>query len=220
MTRTWAQRVIGLVMVGFALAGAPCAHGASAGNDNAVKPAEHEEMLEKYRKGVEESKKVVVARVNGAEITMYDLLNRMNRIAPFYVKAGQPRDPGTDVRVRQEALDVLIFRELAVQEAVNQGMKVELEAVDRSVKTLKDRLGSEDAYRAYLSREGLTEESLRKAIGRDQLYERIAEKEIFRKVQATGQNDLPAVEARRREWEAEMKKTAKIQILMKVANQE
>ena len=220
MTRTWAQWVIGLVMVGFAFAGAPCAHGASARNDNAVKPAEHEEMLEKYRKGVEESKKVIVARVNGAEITMYDLLNQMNRIAPLYMKPGHPRDPGTDARVKQEALNVMIFRELAVQEAVRQGMKVEPEALDRSVKTLKDRLGSEDAYRAYLSREGLTEESLRKAIERDQLYERIAEKEIFRKVQASGKNDLPAVETRRREWEAEMKKTAKIEILMKVATQE
>jgi len=215
---TWAQRVTGLVMVGFAFAWASCAHGTSAGKDNVVKPAEHEEMLEQYRKGVEESKKVPVARVNGAEITMFDLLNRMNRIAPQYMKPGQPRDPGTDARVKQEALDVLIFRELAVQEAVRQGMKVEPEALDRSVKTLKDRLGSEDAYKAYLSREGLTEESLRKGIERDQLYERVAEKEIFQKVQATGKNDLQAVEARRREWEAEMKKTATIEILVKVTN--
>ena len=169
---------------------------------------------------MEESKKVVVARVNGAEITMYDLLNRMNRIAPLYMQPGQPRDPGTDARVKQEALNVLIFRELAVQEAVRQEMKVEPEALDRSVKTLKDRLGSEDAYRTYLSREGLTEESLRKAIERDQLYDRIADKEILRKVQATGSDDLRAIEARRREWEAEMKKTAKIEILVKVANQE
>ena len=218
MTRTWAQWVIGLVMVGFAFAGAPCAHGASARNDNAVKPAEHEEMLEKYRKGVEESKKVPVARVNGADITMFDLLNRMNRIAPQYMKPGQPRDPETDARVRQAALDVLIFRELAVQEAVRQGMKVAPEALDNSVKMLKERLGSEDAYKAYLSREGLTEASLRTGIERDQLYERIAGKEIFQKVQETGRNDLSAVETRRQEWEAEMKKTATIEILVNVTN--
>lgn len=218
--RTWAQRAIGLVMVVYAITGASYAHEPSAGKDAAAKPGEHEEMLEKYRKGVEESKKVVVARVNGAEITMFGLLNRMNQIAPLYMQPGQPRDPGTDARVRQGALDMLIFRELAVQEAVRQGMKVEPEALDRSVKTLKDHLGSEDAYRAYLSREGLTEESLRKGIERDQLYERIAEKEIFQKLKATGKNDLEAVETRRQEWEAEMKKTATIEILVNVANPE
>ena len=206
------QWISGLALAVIAMVGLSCAHGNTGKKDATLSQADHESMVSQYRKGIEESRKIVVAKVNGADITMYDLINKMNQIAPGYIPPGHERTPEMDQMVKKEALDVLIFRELAIQEAVRQGMKVPPEQIDETLKKIRAKAGSEDAFNKSLNMTGETEESLRKTIERDQLFDMIVKQEIFRK--ATEDPDPHSVENKKSEWEAELKKNAKIEIML------
>lgn len=173
--------LIGLMTLAIALSSISCKK--DTGRTGAAKmPPGHEKMVEERLKSLEESKKVVIAKVNGADISMFNLINEMNAIAPQYIKPGQKKDPQIDERVRKEALDRLIYRELAVQEALRQRMKVRPESMEDALKKVKANLKSEDAYREKLRQSGLSEEELKRQIERDLLIEMITEKEIFGKV--------------------------------------
>ena len=171
-----------IVLVIIALSAFSCAHEKEERRDTAVTPAEHGQMLQEFQKDVEESKKVAVARVNGVDITMFNLTNRMNQISPQYVKQGEKITPETLQKLKSEALDMLIFRELAIQEAVRQGMKVDPSMVEHDIAALQSRKGSADEFKKMLTMTGQTEETLRQQIERDRLFLMIADKEIFKKV--------------------------------------
>jgi len=145
-------------------------------------PPEHEKAVEAVKKSVEESKKATAATVNGVPITMFDLVREMNAIAPQYMKPGKGKDPEVDKKVRKEALDRLIYSELAVQEAKKQGMAVPPQGIDREIANMKGSLKTEDAYKKKLLSLGVSEEELRKQIERSFLVSMITEKEIFQKV--------------------------------------
>lgn len=140
------------------------------------------EIAEKMNRSAAQSKSIVVADVNGDKITMSDLIREMNVVAPNFVRPGERPTPRMDEEVRAKALDVLIFGSLATQEAIKQGIKVKPESVDKVVKNLKDRAGSEKAYKAYLTSQGLTEAEFREMVTRDILFRKITEKEILKKV--------------------------------------
>ena len=144
--------------------------------------SEQSKMFEEKRKSVEKLRKTTVARVNGVDISAYDLNKEIKVIAPQYVKPGQERDATVVEKMNKEALDRLIYRELAIQEALRQGMQVPSEAIADELKKTKEELTSEDAYRENLAKSGITEEELKKQLERNILVEMITEKEIFNKV--------------------------------------
>jgi SurA-like N-terminal domain len=150
-----------------------------------VPSSEHQSAAGAYAKSVEESKRITVARVNGAVITMRDLINEMSIVAPAYLKKGQKFDPKIDREIRKDALNRLIVRELAIQEAVRQGMKVTPRAVADEVKKAKDALKTQKAYNEALERLGLTEAQFKKKIDGDLLAAAITKKEVFDKVQVS-----------------------------------
>lgn len=133
-------------------------------------------------KAIEAAKKTIVAKVNGVDISMNELINEMNTVAPEYLKPGQKGDPKVDAEVRKEALNRLIYRELAVQEAARQKMTVPPEAITDELKKIKEDLKSEAAYQEKLARTGTTEEALKRQLERNILIDMITEKEIFEKV--------------------------------------
>ena len=118
-----------------------------------------------------------------------------------------------DQKIKKEALDILIFRELAIQEADRQGMKVAPEYVERSFGTFVHIMDAEGEYDSYLSQMGLTEESLKKDIERDELFNMIVDKEIIQKIPGNEKN-AEMVQKRKQEWETELKKDAKIEITL------
>jgi parvulin-like peptidyl-prolyl isomerase len=144
--------------------------------------AEQEKILKERLESIQEAKKVVAAKVNGTVITLRDVIERMNEVAPKYAKSPKDITPEIDLKIRKEALDILIFRELAVQEAARQGMKVPAERVYEILKQMKANAGAGDAFKKSLEMEGKTEESLRGEIERNALFDMIAEKEIFSRV--------------------------------------
>ncbi|MFZ2197102.1 MAG: SurA N-terminal domain-containing protein, partial [Thermodesulfovibrionales bacterium] len=163
------------------------------------------------QQGLKVAKKIAVARVNGVAITLNDLIIKMNQLASVYIPESHERTPEMDQAVKQEALDILIFRELAVQEAVRQGLKIPPGALDNFIQSLKKDMGSEDAFNDYLIKTDSTEGSLKKEFERNQLFDMIASKEIY--LQA--ENDEPrSIQMRKLEWESELKKNATIEILL------
>jgi len=178
--------------------GASCSKKEQTTSKKALPPG-HEKMVEKMEKGMAESRKIVVARVNGATITMNDLVREMNLLGPRYLGQGQRPTPEIDARVRKEALDILIFHELALQDAERQGMKVNPEETDAAMTRLKTQLGSEGGYKKYLASRGLTEDDLRSMLGREHLFQMIASKEIFDKVK----NAKPGEKEIRRAYDKE-----------------
>ena len=175
-----------------------------------------------HQKGVAREKKKIVAIVNGTDITADDLMKEMNRIVHRYVGDTKKRTPEIDKRVKQDALNLLIFRELAIEDAIRQGMKASPEAIDEVLKKLKTTLGSEEAYREYLLNSGLTEKSLRTHAGKDVLYAMILDKEIYKKVDKGDKplNEVvPLFEKKKVEWEKGLRKNARVEILIPLGEQ-
>jgi hypothetical protein len=143
---------------------------------------EQSKVVDAYRKSVEEAKKIVVARVNGIGITMNDLIGEMNSIGPQYARPGQKKDPALDKKIRTEALDRLIDRELAVQEARRQGMTAPSQEVAAQMQKIRAGFKTEEDFRVSLAKAGITEEELKENIERNILVDMITEKEIFDKV--------------------------------------
>jgi hypothetical protein len=143
---------------------------------------EQSKQREEIRKGIEESKNMVVARVNGVDITMHALVKEMNANAPKIVPQGQPATPEMTEKVKRKSLNDLIFKELAVQEALQQGMSVKPEVVEEVITKVKAQAGSEEAYRKYLEERGLNEDTLRRSIEKSHLLEMITAREIYGKI--------------------------------------
>jgi len=133
------------------------------------------------RKSAEEPKKAVSAKVNGVPIAAGDLVDEMNAVAPEYLGQGRKRDAKIDEKIRKEALNRLIYRELAVQQAKKEGMKAPAGAVAEEMKRIKTEEKTEEAFRQRLAKSGMTEEELRRRIERNLLVEMITEKEVFGK---------------------------------------
>jgi foldase protein PrsA len=150
--------------------------------DQGAARAEEAKNREEEKQSAEEAKKVVVARVNGVDISMYQLIRAMNRVAPKYVHKGEEPNPGITARIRKEALDRLIFEELAVQQAKKEGINPKPDAVENVIKQVKKNMGTEEAFKDYLKKNDLTEDALKKLIERGQRYQMITAKEIYRKV--------------------------------------
>ena len=85
----------------FALAGISCNRDKVSSKGTANLTPEQSKKLEAYRKSMEESKKVVVAKVNGVDILMSELIKEMNEIAPKYIAPGQTRDAQLDEKIRK-----------------------------------------------------------------------------------------------------------------------
>ncbi len=172
-----------MVLIAFAVAAVSCnKKDNTPAKENVKLPPEHAKAVEAIKKSFEESKKATAAKVNGATISMFDLVREMNTIGPEYIKPGQQKDPKVDEKVRKEALDRLIYRELAVQEAIRQGIQAPPQNIDQEIAKMKADLKTEDAYRQKLSSAGITEAELKKQIERSILVEMITEREIFDKV--------------------------------------
>ncbi len=138
----------------------------------------------------QESKKVVVAKVNGAEISMYALVKMMNRIG---VKKAATAPEDTEA-VKKEALDRLILQELAWQKAQAEGLRTKKENIDTAIANLKENIGGDEQYRQFLEQENVTENDLRSQVERSLTLEAIFAKEVYQKVVIPGEELKKAYE--------------------------
>jgi peptidyl-prolyl cis-trans isomerase C len=97
----------------------------------------------------------VVARVNGEEIKKDDLVKGVQQLQQR-MPAGQAGDPS----VYHQVLDAMIARTLLEQEAKVEGVTVTDAEVKQQVDTLRTQIGSPEAFKKELEKEGITEEQL------------------------------------------------------------
>jgi hypothetical protein len=145
----------------------------------------------------QEMKKIVVARVNGAEIYM-DALNRMMNI----MSANTPTasSPVSRDELRKKALDQLVLRELALQEAKSQGLSVEGKDVDHAMDNLIMSLGHDEGFQAYLEKENTTGPEVREQVEKSLLLQLLFNKEVLKKATVSDDDVQAYYESRKKEF--------------------
>jgi len=114
----------------------------------------------------------VVASVNNDVISLNDL----RQAVAFNLALG---GKGSGRKLAVEVLDGLINRSLLRQEAARlRFVEVTDQEVAAEVARLRERLGSEQAYREFLARTGMTEVQLGRLLGERLLVERFVERKI------------------------------------------
>ena len=129
-----------------------------------------------------EDKKIIIAKVNGTEITNYALLDMMNRLSAIGQRSAIAESREA---VRKRALDILVLQELALQDAERQGLRVEDALVDRTVEQFISKLGHEEGYREYLAKNHITTVEFRFQVERSMIIQRILTEEVLKKVMVT-----------------------------------
>lgn len=113
----------------------------------------------------------VVASVNNEVIT----LSELERAVGFNVALGGKNED----KLRTETLDGLINRHLLIQEAYRlKFVEVSDQDINAEIEKLKMRLGSDNAYAAFLARLDITREQLGRMLGERLLVEKFIEKKI------------------------------------------
>jgi len=159
-------------------------------NGEATPPAENQEKS--GFSGQKEEMKAVIARVNGVDLSLEELIKMEDLIrtqreqaAKAGVQAGDSRD------IWGEALDRLILQELMYQKAKALGMKVEEKDIDDAILNFKKNFGGEEEYKLFLDRGKITEKDLRREWERGQILKDIYTKEVYDKAVVT-EEDLRA----------------------------
>jgi parvulin-like peptidyl-prolyl isomerase len=126
-----------------------------------------------------EDKKIIVAKVNGTEITKFSLIDSMNRMSAINQQMSTSE---SQEATRKRALDQLVLQELALQEAVRQDLRVEETLLDKLMDKNIKNLGHEEGYRDYLEKQHLTSEEFRARIERGLLIQLIFAREVLAKI--------------------------------------
>ena len=124
--------------------------------------------------------KMVVARVNGVEITMESFAKMTGSLG--MEKAHEPESASSLKDAKQEALNQLIVQELAYQKAKSEGLTVEKKVIDDALAEMKRKLGGEEKLKEFIEKERISEEELSRRIERHLTLRRIFMREIMNKV--------------------------------------
>ncbi len=183
-----------VLMMVFVLFEFSCVNGDVPGNG----PVSGDKVAEAPSGGIAQNlSQFVAARVNGREITMESVTKEMDSMFMQRGIMGKPTAKET-VQVRDDALDYLIFMELAIEYG-EKIIKVSDDEIDITIKQLKAELGTEKAYNDYLRMNKHTEETLRKDIEKKYLTQKTLQQEVNSKV-------VLDEEDTRREYEAHPEK--------------
>jgi hypothetical protein len=119
---------------------------------------------------------IIVARVNGTNITRFALIEMMNRLntANISKKVSEPR-----AATRKRALDLLVVQELAFQSAVHQGLRLREGVLDKVMDKIKADAGSAEEFGRFLEKEQMTEAVLRARVERNLLIQQLLATEML-----------------------------------------
>ena len=122
----------------------------------------------------------VAATVNEALITKKQLNEELNRLL---ISPGSHGGINADKKeeLRQLALEELVAKELAFQEAKKIGLKASPTEINSSLDKIKKRYQTEKSFNEALTVEKITEDELKKQIERNLLLEKINKQEIENK---------------------------------------
>ncbi|MDA8099746.1 MAG: peptidyl-prolyl cis-trans isomerase [Nitrospiraceae bacterium] len=146
----------------------------------------------------------VVARVNGVELFADEQKSIRDRMIAANLRKGSAEPPEETAK---KALDLLIFQELAVQEAQRQGLTLGEGGLDKAIANLRTRQGGEDGFQAFLAREQITEAELRRRVERGLLIQLLLNREVLTKASVTDDEARSAYEREKENYIAPEKIT-------------
>ena len=122
----------------------------------------------------------VVARVNEAEITKAQLLERVERVA------AQPGGaPSSTLAFYRRVLDELVGNELLYQASHDRELGPTDDEVERELATIRSRFPDPGALEQALASEGLTLPDVRSRLERDMSIQNLIQREFVSKVEVT-----------------------------------
>lgn len=125
------------------------------------------------------------AAVNGVVITRSDLEREVGRMMRRQGKEPALFLPAETVRLRREALDALIRRELLYQEGKRRGIGIKEEALAGELEKLKRQMGSGADLARVLAAAGVTEAGLRADLERGMMAQRLVERDLVPRATVT-----------------------------------
>lgn len=135
--------------------------------------------------GDEPSKILVI--VNNIPITLNQVEEEVNRIISqtLYHRSFTPEKMG---RLKKDALESLIEKELQYQEAKRKGIKVEKKEIKERVEDIKKRFPSEKAFKEALKKSGLGRRDFEARIERELIIGKIYEEEVEDKIRVSDED--------------------------------
>lgn len=123
---------------------------------------------------------IVIALVNGAEITMGPLMSTvMDVLMQKY--GGKEVTEEIARNIRKEALEKLAIEELAWQRAVALGISVDEAVINARIQALTTQSGGEDAFTSALALQKKTSENIRNEIRRYMAVKEAISREVYSK---------------------------------------
>lgn len=147
-------------------------------------PAENkptDQAVAEMKEAAVKAKKDIVAKVDGADVSMYELVRMMNRVVSAFYADVEVLTPEIQKEIQERALDRLIFEELAIRDAVRQKIIINPEKIDKVINETKKLYPTDEGFQKYLDGLGITEAQLRSQAERSNLLEAITGKEVYQK---------------------------------------
>jgi parvulin-like peptidyl-prolyl isomerase len=111
--------------------------------------------------------KVPVARVNGQPVPTGKVYSMYQMNKSMIQQRGRQLSETDDQALKVESLELVLADELLYQEAVAKNVKAPAGEVDAAVNQFKSRVGTEDAYKQWLAKSGITEVEVRDELERN-----------------------------------------------------
>ncbi len=141
----------------------------------------------KEKESKKESKKDVVAVVNGTDISQTDFDREVGRYEQQMAMMGQTPNPQQLSEIKDKVLNGLIDRELLYQESQKVGLKASKSEVDERISALKQRFPSEEEFKKTIEKLGLNEAGLRSQFEKELAIKALLDKKFAGKVTVTDQ---------------------------------
>jgi foldase protein PrsA len=151
----------------------------------------------RFIEATDEDKKIIIAKVNGAEITNYALIDMANRLTAIDQRSSLSESKDA---IRKRALDILVLEELALQEAARQGLRVDDTRIDKTMEQFIKKMGHEEGYNKYLAENHITSVEFRAQVERSLLIQLMLIKEVLNKASVSDDEMQKEYELRRGEY--------------------
>jgi peptidyl-prolyl cis-trans isomerase C len=128
-----------------------------------------------------------IAKVNGTELTEFDLQDELQNLYPRSFFHGTSSNTKRDA-LRPKALKNIIENELLYQEAKMMKLKADKKLIDNIQKKAIRRYGGKKAFKSVLKQRALTKKQYRKTIEKNLLVQMIIESEVKQKSKVTNED--------------------------------
>ena len=128
---------------------------------------------------------VVVARVNGSEISRKELDAAVRALAMQMARRGRQMPPGSAPQLRHDVLEEMIGRELLLQEGSKHPSADVAQKTQVQIDVVKKQLGGDEQYKSTLADSGITTEEYTKRVHDNVIIEETIQQIVDKQAKVT-----------------------------------